>query len=181
MKSIFTYICNIFLQLTPHSAIKFFSNLTESKIVLLFITPVIALWMEHETALLTLLLFIFLDLVTGVQKYLFEKKLKIQPFKPKTWLYITSGGLRRSWGKLKDYGLGILVIFFLEVNVLGQTLVEINAKEVTLTLFAIILCATIEAWSIAENREAVTGRNILKTLLSFLPEKVREAINKKTS
>lgn len=166
----------IFVANTPQSVVRFFTNISEHKLYLIFIAPIISLFMTHETAIYTLLMFISIDLVTGIQKDLHIRKIPLSLLDKNTWVNwkaITSQGYRKTWIKIKEYGLGVMVIFFLETNVIGQTMVELNERAVTLTLVFIMLLAATEVWSIFENREAISERNMLKKLLGFLPEKIK--------
>src|SRR5690554_3283840 len=96
MKALFIYLFTVFLELTPPSIIKYFSKLNESKLVSIFITPLIAFLVAHEILFFTLLLFIFIDWVTGVEKDLYNKQIDFKFFKVKTWKNfrnITSEGM----------------------------------------------------------------------------------------
>jgi hypothetical protein len=177
MKSLLIYFWTIFLQLTPPSVVKFFSKLNDNKLVSIFITPLIAFLVTHEILFYTLLLFILIDWGTGVEKDLFKKDIKFKFFKLSTWKNfraITSEGIRKSFNKVKDYLLLVAVVFFLEFNVIGKTLIEYNDTTFTLTSIFLALLSVVEVYSIFENKEATGTTNYFKFILNFLPDKIKQ-------
>jgi hypothetical protein len=182
MKSFSTAILGLILAYTPESAVKFFSNMTENKLVLIVLAPITAILMTYSVAIYTLIFFIFVDLYTGIKKDLFTKNTDLSLIRPKTWINwksITSSGFRKSWTKVREYALGILLIHLIEKNILGVTIINISEdKSFSLTLVFIMILAGTEVWSIFENLEVISGRNKLKNLLSFLPDKMKEIFRK---
>jgi len=182
MKGLGIYIMAVFVSYTPESLIKFFSTMNDNKLVLLVLSPFLAILMTYTSAIYTLFTFILVDLYTGISKDLHQKNIHLSLFKRNTWVNwkaVTSSGFRKSWTKVREYVLGTLLIHLLEVNVLGFTQIALNENtSVSLTLMFIMVLAGTEVWSIFENLEAVSGRNKLKSLLTFLPEKIKEIFNK---
>lgn len=175
------YLWTIFLELTPRSVVKFFSNITENKLVAIFLTPLIAFILIHEVLIFTLLFFILIDWVTGVEKNFYEKKIEFKFKNPKSWKNfraITSDGIRKTFNKIKDYFILVTVVFFLESNVIGQTLIEFNQKGFTLTSMFLALLSVVEVYSIFENKEATGSKNYFKFILDFLPEKIKQYFKK---
>jgi hypothetical protein len=172
---------SIFIKATPESVVKFWSKYQDSKLALFLITPLIAFLMTHEFLVYTLMLLSLLDLVTGIEKTANHKKLKLNLLKKenwKNWRVITSEGIRKTCNKIKDYGLLTIVIFLLETNVIGKTIIEFNPQNFTLTAWTLVGLCFIEVWSIYENREEIGKRNYLKIMLNFLPEKVQDLFKK---
>jgi hypothetical protein len=120
-----------------------------------------------------LLFLIFVDLITGIRKNHHIKGFSLNPFKVEFWKAIKSNSLRQTWRKTYEYFIGILIAIVFENMIFGTISIEMQEKTFTLVKMAIIVSAAIEMWSIFENMEAVTGRNILKRIMSFLPEKIQ--------
>lgn len=166
------------------SIILFFNNLTKWKKIVLSISPILAILISMKTALLGLFILIILDLITGIGKSLDEKNIKVNPFKKAFWKSIKSYLLRKTWRKAYEYGLGIIVIVVFEALVFGSTSVALMDKSFTISELAVIIPAIIEVWSIFENLEAKSGRNVLKRILALLPQKIQNLFtwrNKKTN
>jgi len=182
MKTLLYTIVSGFIDLTPDSVIKFFSTMNENKLLLLLLTPILSIFMSHSTAIYTLSFLILIDLYTGINKDLYHKKIDLRILSPKTWKNwraVTSSGFRKSWNKVKEYALGILVIHLVEKNILRlDSLVTIEDHSLSITAMFVIVLGGTEVWSIFENLEFISGRNKLKDLLSFLPEKIKEVFKK---
>lgn len=155
----------------------FFKDLTFAKKVLLALTPIISMIISIKMALLGLFLLIGLDLVTGIRKTLHQKKIKCNPFKSTFWRNIKSYLLRQTWRKTYEYGIGILVLMVFESMIFGETVINLADKSFTITELAILLPAAIEVWSIFENLESVSGKNILKRLKTLLPQPLRKLLS----
>lgn len=147
----------------------FFSNLTMGKKLLLLITPIISVIISMKTAIFGLWLLIFFDLLTGIRKSLHNKGIKFNPFKAVFWKAIKSYLLRQTWRKTYEYGLGIIIIIIFESLVLGSTPIALIGKSFTIAELSVLIPSTVEVWSIFENFEAVSGKNILKKLKELLP------------
>lgn len=156
----------------------FFENLTMGKKILLFLSPVITILISMKTALLGLFLLILLDLITGIRKSLYEQGISTNPLKRSLWGSIKSYLLRKTWRKAYEYGMGIIVVIVLRILVLGKIEIDVFDRVFSLVELAVIIPALIEVWSIAENLEAVSGRNLLKRLFQFLPKQLQALFTK---
>lgn len=156
----------------------FFHDLTLAKQILLAFTPIVSMIISIKMALLGLFLLIGLDLLTGIRKNLHAKNIKCNPLKAAFWRNIKSYLLRQTWRKTYEYGIGILVMMVFETMVLGITAIALANKTFTITELAILLPAAIEVWSIFENMENVSGKNILKRLKVLLPKQISKIISK---
>lgn len=150
--------------------ITFFKNLTLGKKILLLITPIISALVSMKLLIFGLWLLIFLDLITGIRKGLHKNKIKCNPLKAVFWKSIKSYLLRKTWKKTFEYGLGILVIVVFESLIFGVTPITLMTKTFTIAELSVLIPAAIEVWSIFENFEAVSGTNVLKRMLLFLPK-----------
>lgn len=155
------------------SLVSFFSQLSTGKKVLLLLTPFITLLTNMKLAFIALLVLIFIDLLTGIRKSFFIKNVSLNPLKKIFWLGVKSYLLRRTWRKTYEYLFGIIAIAVFETYMLGITQIELLGKVSSFTEWSVVICGTVEIWSIFENMEAVSGNNILKKLLNFLPENIR--------
>ena len=154
-----------------NSIIIFFSKLTlEKKFLLFVITPILTVLLNIQLMLLGLAIIILIDLVTGVNKSLYEKKMRFTPWKRDFWLCVRSKGMRETWRKTYEYGIGVCVFVILESLVLKTGPIELMGLHFTLTELAVATASVIEVYSVFENLEAVTGRNLLKRLLKMAPK-----------
>lgn len=151
------------------SLIHFFHNITFSKKLLLILTPLLSVIISMKTALLGLCLLIIFDLITGIRKTLHKKNICFNPFKTVFWKSIKSYLLRETWKKAYEYGIGILIIVIFESLILGVTPISLGDRVFTIAELSILIPGAIEVWSIFENFEAVSGRNILKVVKKLLP------------
>lgn len=151
------------------SLIEFFSNLTMGKKLLLLTSPIISVIISMKTAIFGLWLLIFFDLLTGIRKSLHLKGISFNPFKIVFWRAIKSYLLRQTWRKTYEYGLGIIIIIIFESLILGATPIALIGKTFTIAELSVLIPAAVEVWSIFENFEAVSGKNILKRIKEFLP------------
>lgn len=151
------------------SFITFFSTFTTDKKILLTITPIIAVLIDSKQALVALSILILIDLITGALKSLHIKEVKINPLKLQFWKTITSKGLRESWRKAYEYGIGIIVLVIVESLLTPGMLITFYNKSFSIVQIGIACTCVIEAYSIFENIEAVTKSNPLKKLRSLIP------------
>lgn len=162
------------------SAPLFFKKLSVDKIVLLSLSPIFATISSMKNTLIALSIIVMLDAVTGVRKSLFQKGIKFNPLKKDFWMTIESSGLRQSWRKTYEYSLGIIAFAVLDSLILGDAKFTLIGKEFGVAELAATLACFIEIYSIYENMEAVSGKNLFKSTLSFLPRKVSEALDPDT-
>ena len=137
-------------------------------------TPLISYFSDIKYSILALFILIFIDLLTGIRKYHFKRKIKLNLFKRVFWYTIKSYLLRQTWKKSYEYIFGILAVFCFEMFIFGKSEIEILGKNYSFTKWIIVLASIVEIWSIFENLEKVSGNNLLKKCLSFFPEKIKK-------
>ena len=158
----------------------FFTKLTlEKKASLLILTPILTILMNTRSMLIGLAIIILFDLITGIRKGLHKEKLSFNPLKKYFWQKLHSRGMRLTWRKTYEYGIGILVFATFESMVLGLNPIVVGEFKMSLTEVAVAFASIIEIYSIFENMEAVSGRNMLKKLAVLLPGPFRKLIDKK--
>ena len=140
------------------------------KKIAIFLSPLITLIISMKLALLGLTLLLSIDLLTGINKTLHQKGTKFRPLKREFWLSIKSHLLRKTWKKSYEYGIGIVVASLLQLLILGGVMIPIMSLKFSLVELSVIVPSLIEAWSIYENVEAISGRNVLKRLFTILPK-----------
>lgn len=160
------------------SIILFFKNMTAYKWFILTISPVLATLIEMKVMILALLFIIVIDMFTGIRKGLHNKKIPMNICKSAFWKHISSSGLRTTWRKTYEYTIGIIAFAVLDKMVLGGISIDLFDKVYSLTQIAIIIACFVEVYSVHENMEEVSGRNLFKSILHFLPYKFRQALSK---
>lgn len=161
------------------SVILFFQNITIVKKILLLITPILTVMFNLQTALLGLGILIFLDLLTGVRKSFHKKGISAYVWQRKFWKEVKSYGIRATWRKTYEYGMGIIVFSILESMILSIDPIVLMNKSFTITELSITTASIIEVYSNYENMEAVSGNNIFKRILQFLPESIQKMLEPK--
>lgn len=162
------------------SFIAFFSEMTFDKSALLLITPILTAIMSIKAALFGLVILIFIDFITGIRKTHYQRNISFNPLKNIFWKSIKSYLLRQTWRKSYEYGLGIIVIIVFETMIFNEQLsITLLNKSFTFSELLIIIPAVIEVWSIFENFEAVSGKNLLKRAHLLLPDFLVNIFNKK--
>jgi len=158
----------------------FLKGFNMPKGVVLFFNAIIALLAPIKMMLYGLLFLIFVDLITGIRKHHHVHNFSLNPLKKDFWKAIKSNALRSTWVKTYEYGIGIIIAIVFENMVFGGDInISIQDKVFSMTKLAIIISSAIEMWSVFENMEAVSGRNILKRLINFLPQKVQDLFKNK--
>lgn len=160
------------------NALIFFKKISNTKIYLLASSPLLTIIMETKLMLLALFAIIFIDLITSVRKSFYEKNISLNIFKKTFWKNLKSSGLRATWRKTYEYGIGIMVFMMLEVYVLEIGSIEFLGKERNLASLAIAVASVIEVHSIFENMEAVSGNNLLKSVTNLLPSSMKGIFKK---
>lgn len=155
----------------------FFSNLTFGKKLLLLLTPIISTLISMKAAILGLWILIIIDLLTGIRKNLYMRGVPFNPLKKAFWKSIKSYLLRQTWKKTYEYAIGIITIVVIESLIFGGVPVTLMGKIFSIAELSILIPATVEVWSIFENLEAVSGKNILKVLKNFLPTPIAALFN----
>jgi len=159
------------------STILFFKNITIVKKILLLITPILTVMFNLQTALAGLAILIFLDLLTGVRKSFHKKNIKAYIWQISFWRAVKSYGMRATWRKTYEYGMGIIVFAVLESMILNIDPIVLMNRSFTITELAITTASVIEVYSNCENMEAVSGNNLFKRLLQFLPAPIQKILN----
>ena len=162
------------------SPIYLIQKLTGKKFVAMSsVSLILATVMNMEQILSALAIIIITDMFTGIRKDLFLKKIRINFIKKEFWRAIKSSGIRATWRKTYEYVIGILVFVVLDSLVLKASNFELIGSKYTLSEIAVAIACFVEIYSIYENMEAVSGNNLFKKIISFLPEKFKSLINQK--
>ena len=159
-----------------NSTILFFKNMTLGKSLLLSLTPILIMILNMKTVLLALLIIIIIDLLTGIRKAHYTERVLFRPLKKNFWKVIKSKELRKTWRKAIEYVTGIIVFTILDTMVLGISSIEMLGNKYSLAELAIIVACLVEAYSVYENMEAVSGNNLFKKILEFLPKTFKSAL-----
>lgn len=159
------------------SIISFFKKITIGKKVILITIPIISVLVNMKSIIIGLWLIVFIDLITGIRKSMHDSSVPFNIFNKSFWLIIKSYMLRKTWKKVYEYNLGILLFVIFESMVLGVTPITIIGKVFTLSELSAIIPCIVEVWSIFENFEAVSGKNLLKRISSLLPDSVKKILN----
>lgn len=158
----------------------FFGKLTlEKKALLLTLTPLLTVLLNTIPMLIGLGILIIIDLITGIRKSLHQKELSFNIFKAHFWRTLHSKGMRDTWRKTYEYGVGIIVFSVFESMIFKISPIMLGSSELTITELAIVTATLVEIYSIFENMEAVSGQNILKRLTFLIPEPIRRLLNNK--
>lgn len=148
--------------------INFFAQFNISKSVLMFLSPITAVLLDPNKAIVGLGLLILLDLITAIRASHIIRGIKFRPFTIKYWRTIRSNGLRSTWKKTYEYLFGITAFYIVEKTVLLIPDLSILGRDITLTELAINIAIFIELYSIFENLEKVSGKNLLKQLIEII-------------
>jgi len=158
----------------------FFGKLTlEKKALLLTITPILTVLLNTHSMLIGLAILVFIDLITGIRKSLHEKKLSFNPLKKHFWTTLHSKGMRDTWRKTYEYGIGVIVFAVFESMILKIDPIAIGSVSFTLTELAVATASLVEIYSIFENLESVSGNNLLKKITFLLPGPVQRILTGK--
>ena len=131
-----------------------------------------------QNIILTLLGIIIIDLITGVRKSHHKVGIGFYPLKKEFWNVIKSNQLRNSWKKTSDYFLLIFISIALQILLFEGFKIEGMGLTFTLSEMIGSIACVIEVYSIYENLEAVSGRNLLKRFVSFLPSEIKQYFKK---
>jgi hypothetical protein len=91
------------------------------------------------------------------------------------WKAFKSRRLSHTISKTFLYSLAIVFVFFVEKYIAADLVAHFIAIELILTKAVALFCVFTEVVSINESYESVTGRNILKSLKSFVLRAKEEA------
>lgn len=142
-------------------------------LMLTVLCPLLATILSMKDVLIALSIIILLDMFTGIRKSLHSKGISLDIRKQEFWQSVNSSGIRNTWRKTYEYVIGILAFVALDGFVLKISTFELLGQQYSISEIAVITAIIIEIYSVFENMEAVSGRNLLKKILSILPEKVR--------
>jgi len=159
-----------------NSTILFFKNMTLGKSLLLSFTPILIMILNMKTVLLALFVIIIIDLFTGIRKAHYTNGVLFRPFKKEFWKVIKSKELRKTWRKAVEYIIGIIVFTILDTMVLEISKVELLGNNYSLAELSVILACLVEIYSVYENMEAVSGNNLFKNILEFLPRTFKSSL-----
>jgi hypothetical protein len=141
------------------SITSFFGKFTVGKKVLIFLTPILTVLLPLQTALAILALMVTLDFITGVRKSLHKNEIPFNIFTSKFWVAFKSEGMRRTWTKSTEYGVGILMLAGIECAFFGAPIITLLEKAFTLTELGVLLAVSIEFYSIFENLYEVNPKS----------------------
>lgn len=161
------------------SITSFFGKFTVGKKILLFITPILTVLLPLQTALATLALIITLDFITGVRKSLHSKGVPFNIFKVEFWMAFKSEGLRRTWTKSTEYGIGILMLAGIESAFFGAPIITLLEKAFTLTEMGVLLATAIESYSIYENLYAVNPNSVFLAWFNKIAKMIKKYVIEK--
>ncbi len=113
-------------------------------------------------------------MITGIRKSFYIKNISYNPFKSCFWKNLKSSGLRSTWRKTYEYGIGIIIFLILDHYVLKIGDFTIFNRNRNVVELVISIACVIEVYSIFENMEAVSGNNMLKNLIKLLPKKIKK-------
>ena len=157
----------------------FFSELTIVKKILLVLTPILTVMLNSQSAMIGLALLIFLDLLSGIRKDFYLKNIKAYVWQKKFWKEVKSYGIRETWKKTYEYGIGIIVCSIFESMIFKMDPIQVMNKGFSLTELSIMIASAVEVYSNYENMEAVSGRNVFKKIVNLLPKGVQDLFKKK--
>ncbi len=125
-----------------------------------------------QTFLLALFLLLIIDLITGISKTLYQKKIKANPFKKNFWTAIKSKGFRGTCKKTYQYLLFVITFLIIDGLVFKGYLltVPVLGGQATLSEIGTAALCFVELWSISENIEATGGVNPLKKIRTLFPK-----------
>ena len=155
----------VYLPYTNSQTMKFFAffkQVSIQKLQFLSASPILIYLLSMKTMLIVLFSIIIIDMFTGIRKSLFKKDLPRSVFKKYFWLNLSSSGMRSTWRKTYEYGIGIIIFLMLDLYILKLGAFEVLNSKKTLTELVISVACLIETWSIFENMEAISNRNLLK-------------------
>lgn len=162
------------------SPIYLIQKLTAKKFIAMSsVSLILTTVMSIRQILLALAIIIVIDMLTGIRKDLFLRKIRISFIKKEFWHAIKSSGIRATWRKTYEYVIGILVFVILDSLVLKTSNFELIGSRYTLSEIAAAIACLVETYSIYENMEVVSGNNLFKRIISFFPEKFKGLIHKK--
>lgn len=143
-----------------------------------FISSFLAHYTDILTALYAFVIITFLDTATRINANAVGKGLKFNPFKGYFWKEIKSDGMREMCRKIfGEYFYYLIIAFVVDYFIFKKLfLVDFMGRQLTLPVIALYVFSAIEIWSIGENIEDSGGKNLIKRMLHFLPEKFQKIV-----
>lgn len=135
---------------------------------MLVLAPIGAALLNVQLALIFLLGLILLDLYYGIRKSFKTENIPFNPLKRAFWQTVKSDGLRRSWKKSTEYGIGILVTAGFQAIFFSTFTITLLGGSFTILLFIIMVACLIEIYSIFENINKINPDNGLQRIVRFI-------------
>ena len=117
-------------------------------------------------------------MITGIRKAHYTERVTFRPHKKEFWKVIKSKELRKTWRKTMEYAIGITAFTILDTMVLGTTSIQMLGHNYSVAELAVTIACLVEVYSVYENMEAVSGNNLFKKILQFLPRAFKSAFRK---
>ena len=117
-----------------------------------------------------LFIVVLLDLITGISKYFVENKIKFG-FNKKTFYGIKSDLIRKTLMKVFEYFMFISSAIIIQHLIYDGDVITLNTKGFSITELALSITILVEIWSIFENVEKITNRNLLKVAADIISKK----------
>jgi hypothetical protein len=133
-----------------------------------------------KTTLMALVIIILIDMVTGIRKDLHSKGTTLNPIRKAFWHGVSSSGLRSTWRKTYEYGIGILTFSVLDGMVLGSTSIAFMCQNYSIAELSVTIACLVEVYSVYENMEAVSGNNLFKKVINVFPQRAKSIFGIKT-
>lgn len=157
-----------------------FGTTLQSKPLVILLAPVISILVSLKLSLLLLTILITLDFIYGVKKYCKKNDVELRLFKISTWKTIQSQGLRATFNKVTEYGIGILVVAFFQAlwfpNYQPLSYIGIEGGLTTVT---VLVACLVEAWSLVENMLVIRPQSAFLAKIKGLLETVNNKIKSK--
>lgn len=135
--------------------------------ILLF-APVTAVLLSVQMALIFLLGLIVVDLYYGIKKTFKVNNVPFNPFKRIFWKTVNSTGLRQTWKKSTEYGLGVIVTAFCQALFFPEFVITVLGGSFTILLFVIMTACMVEIYSIFENINEINPNNGIQRVSKFI-------------
>ena len=169
--------------MTLLSAFDRFCAAIQSKPIIILLAPVIGVIISLKLSLLLLAILVTLDFIYGVKKYCKENNVELSIFKLSSWTAIKSRGLRATFNKVTEYGIGILVVaFFQAIWFPNYQPLSYIGVEGGLTTVVVLFASLVEAWSLVENMLVLRPKSAflakIKGVLEAMNNKIKDKIEK---
>ena len=150
-----------------------------SKPFFIMIAPIGAALFNIQLALIFLSFLLLIDLYYGIKKSFKTKGIDFDPRKRIFYKTIKSKGLRSSWLKASQYGLGIVISTFFQVLFFPNFEISIFGGTFDIITFIIMIACSIEIYSIFENMNVIYEDNRISKVWSVINKNFLDIIKKK--